>query len=173
MKTIAIIRDSDIGFDTPHPQNYEERSAARAIVFDADKNIALLHVSKKSYHKLPGGGIEKGEDAVTALLRELREEIGCAVDSIHELGSIEEYRNDFKLHQTSYCYVATVVGPKGNTNFDEGEVADGFIPVWMCLNDAIQTLEDEGEVKHYEAKFIRLRDLTFLKEARQLLPEIV
>lgn len=173
MKTIAIIRDSDIGFDTPHPQNYEERSAARAIVLDADKNIALLHVSKKSYHKLPGGGIEKGEDAVTALLRELREEIGCSVDSIHELGSIEEYRNDFKLHQTSYCYVATVTGPKGNTNFDEGEVADGFTPVWMSIDDAIRTLEGEVEVKNYEAKFITRRDLTFLREVRLLLKEII
>ena len=35
MKLIKTIRDGDIGFDSPAPATYEERSAARAIVADA------------------------------------------------------------------------------------------------------------------------------------------
>lgn len=167
MKNIKIIRDSDVGLHIPDPQKYRERSAARAIVFDSDQKIALLHVTKKSYHKLPGGGIEKNEDNEAALRRELLEEIGCSVQNIRELGIIEEYRNDFQLHQISYCFIADLIGSKNEINLEAGEIADGFEPEWMSLKDAIQTLENESGVESYEGKFIRLRDLTFLKEAEK------
>src|SRR3990167_2065115 len=103
MKILKTIRDKDLGLDFQNPSVYErEREAARAIVFDKDNNIALLHATNKSYHKLPGGGVEKGEDIIQALKREVLEEIGCEIDSIKELGIIEEYRNKFSLHQLSY-----------------------------------------------------------------------
>jgi len=38
--------------------DYRMRKAARAAVFDHEGNLALLHVSKHHYYKLPGGGIE-------------------------------------------------------------------------------------------------------------------
>ena len=140
MKIIKIIRDNDFGLNIPDPQTHEERSAAREIVFDSEKRVALLHATKKSYHKLPGGGIEEGEDTETALKRELLEEIGCLVENIRELGIIEEYRNDLKLHQVSYCFIADLVGEKGETNLEEGKIADGFEPEWMSLSDATRTL---------------------------------
>ena len=38
------------------------REASRAILFDENDLIPLLFVSKYNYHKLPGGGIDEGED---------------------------------------------------------------------------------------------------------------
>jgi ADP-ribose pyrophosphatase YjhB (NUDIX family) len=166
MKIIKVIHDTDIGSNTAAPGKYKERRAARALVFDQAHNVALLHATKKDYHKLPGGGIEEGEDIAEALKRECLEEIGCNIGNIKELGVIEEYRNDFMMHQLSYCYVADLVGEPGQNCLEEGEAADGFEPVWMSLEDAIKTLEGEAGIEHYEGKFIRLRDLSFLQAAR-------
>lgn len=167
MQTIAILRDSDIGENIPAPEHYEERGAARAVVFDTDGNIALLHVTKKNYHKLPGGGIEKGENVATALARELQEEIGCAVENVRELGIIEEYRNKFMQRQVSHCFVASLAGGKGAPDFDAKEIADGFEPIWITLNEAIATLESKDIPKDYTGKFVRMRDLIFLREAQK------
>lgn len=166
MKILKTIYDTDIGYNNPAPQEYKLRSAARAVVFDADKKVALLHATKKSYHKLPGGGVEEGEDMQTALKRELLEEIGCEANNLQDLGIIEEYRNGFEEHQTSHCFIASLVGEKGTNSLTEEEALDGFEPEWMDLETAIKTLESETNNENYEARFIVLRDLTFLKEAK-------
>ncbi len=167
MNVIKILRDLDIDSQTPDPEVYRERRAARALVFDQDNNVALLNVTNKGYHKLPGGGIEDGEDIVDALKRECLEEIGCNIKNPKELGVIEEYRNDQELHQVSYCYIAELDGEKGQNNLEEGELADGFEPIWATLADAINLLEGDASVESYNGKFMRLRDLTFLQEAQR------
>jgi len=165
MKVLKVIRDSDVGSDIPDGVSRQERRASRAVVFDVDGNIALFHSTKKYFHKLPGGGIEQGEDIETALRRELIEEIGCSVKNLRELGSIEEYRNKRGLHQISYCFLADLDGLKGIPHLEEDEIADGFEPIWVGLNDAIKMLESEAPVEDYEGKFMQLRDVTFLREA--------
>lgn len=71
-------------------------------------------MTKKFYHKLPGGGVEEGEDIETGLRRESFEEIGCTIEYIHELGTIEEYRNECRngggRHQISHCFIAEIAG---------------------------------------------------------------
>ena len=112
MEIFRTIRDADVGSVEAAPADFRERRAARAVVFDGERKVALLHSMKNRYHKLPGGGVEEGEDLEAALRRELLEEIGCAVSGIREVGAIEEYRNKFKLHQFSYCYVVDVSGER-------------------------------------------------------------
>ena len=63
---------------------YPVREAARAVVMDAENNVALLRVANKNYYKLPGGGIEVGEDRISALKRECLEEIGCSIEVVGE-----------------------------------------------------------------------------------------
>jgi len=165
MKNLKIIKDEDLGLNNPAPAVYKERVASRAIVFDKEGNIALLHATKKNYHKLPGGGVEEGEDIISALKREVLEETGCSIENIRELGAIEEYRNKFELHQISYCFLADLAGDKGIPNLEEGEIADGFEPVWITMQDAIKTLESEANIEDYQGKFIQVRDLVFLRKA--------
>ncbi|HEY4487404.1 MAG TPA: NUDIX domain-containing protein [Candidatus Paceibacterota bacterium] len=166
MKLLATIRDIDIGSSTEPPSHYEERGASRAVIFDSQKNIALLHATKKNYHKLPGGGIEEGEGVETALRREALEEIGCYIQNIRELGVIEEYRNRFSLHQISHCFIADLAGEKGAPDLQPGEeIEDGFETIWMELSTAVKTLARESDITYYEGKFIQKRDLMFLEEA--------
>jgi 8-oxo-dGTP diphosphatase len=168
MELLKIIRDENFPTGVPEPATYGRRETARAVVFDKDKKIALLNVTKKNYHKLPGGGVEEGEDIETALHRELQEEIGCSATIMKEVGLIEEFRNEYAVHQISHCYTADVQGEKGAPQFERGEIADGFVPEWVSLEEAIQILENESEVDDYEGKFIRLREVTFLKAALEI-----
>lgn len=171
MKTLLTIHEQDINPDAPQTDtsHFNERFAARAILLDQNNNVHLLHVTMHNYHKLPGGGIEAGEDIKTALERELLEEVGCKAEVIAEVGQIIEYRDQFNMKQTSYCFLAKQLGDQGQTALEEDEIADGFVATLVpSIDAAIHELEhDEPSV--YSGKFIQMRDLAFLKAAKSLL----
>jgi len=70
MKLLTKVFNQELPNDTAH---LTLREAARAVLFDDDDNIPLLFVAKHHYHKLPGGGIDDGENKEDALIRECRE----------------------------------------------------------------------------------------------------
>ncbi|MEO8862807.1 MAG: NUDIX domain-containing protein [Candidatus Saccharimonadales bacterium] len=80
MKSLLTIREQDIvaGSADVDTSSFRERRAARAVLLDDNAQVHMLNVSKHGYHKLPGGGIEAGEDILSALERELMEEVGCS-----------------------------------------------------------------------------------------------
>ncbi|MFA6297490.1 MAG: NUDIX domain-containing protein [Candidatus Paceibacterota bacterium] len=142
---------------------FKRRHAARAIVVDEEGNVGLLHASRHSYHKLPGGGVDEGEDLVEALKRECLEELGCDIEVLSEIGIIDEYRKAHNLYQTSYCYSAKVVGEKGNPEFTDSEKENGFEIVWVSKPEALKFLK-ENETTDIQGSFIKLRDIVFLEE---------
>lgn len=171
MRTLREIHNSEI---TPSatdndPAHFRQRYAARAIVSASDGKIALLYVGKHHYHKLPGGGVEDNEDVEQALERELLEEIGCRAEVAAELGKIIEYRDEWDMKQTSYCYLAKQVGEAGQPDFTEKELSEGFAVVWAKdITEAINLLQQDTP-EDYGGKFIRERDITFLRAAKELL----
>lgn len=169
MEILKIIKDKDFGLSDETRNNYQQRTAARVVVFDKDKKVALLHVSQKNYHKLPGGGVDEGESLEQGLRREILGEVGCHIKNIQELGIVEEYRNDFNEHQTSYCYIAEVDGEIGQQKLEQDEIDEGHDLGWWDLDEAIRLLEREKEVRDYEGKYIRDRDLVFLKKAKEII----
>ena len=163
MRLLKTIKNQDIFPESNIDSQieYRNREAARAIVFDRDNNIAILNVTKLHYHKLPGGGIEEGEDIFEALNREMIEEIGCQIEVTGELGQINEFRDEFKLLQKSYCYVAKVIGEKNDPQFVDDEIENGFEIIWVKLDEAIKILSDDI-TEDYAGKFILIRDLIFI-----------
>ena len=151
---------------------YPVREAARAIVLDADKNVALLRVANKNYYKLPGGGIENGEDRTAALQRECMEEIGCSVEIVGEVGSVVEYRKMFGIKQISYCYVARVKGEKGAATLTPEEKAAGFEPVWFPYQEALRLMSTSGAAGVEGRDYIVPRDTLLLREAGKFLTGI-
>jgi len=129
--------------------------------------VAILHASKNGYHKIAGGGIESDEDIKIALAREIKEETGCTATIGKEVGIIIENRDDTQLFQISYCYLAKVK-KYGEPEFTNSEKSEGFKLEWMTLSNAIKTIKKEKSQRVYEAKFITVRDLTFLEEAKNI-----
>ncbi len=143
------------------------RFASRGVVFDGDKNVALLPVTAHNYYKLPGGVIEDGEDKVEAFRRECLEEIGTDVDVIQELGSVVEYRAEFSLVQTSYCYVGKIKGEKHKATFTQHELDSGFRDaIWLPLEKAIELMESQAD--NHEGKYVVERDTFLLKKVGAL-----
>lgn len=146
-------------------KKYRLRKAARAVVVDMKKRITLLDVTKNGYYKLPGGGLEGNENPTKALARECKEEIGCQVEIIDELGIVVEYRKMFKLKQVSYCYLARVKGKKGKPHFTPKESNEGFKVKWVPSSTVIATFK-KGKAQNKEGRlYIAPRDLAILKDA--------
>ncbi len=164
MKTLLQIRDADVALKSKEVSVWKERKAARCILQREDK-IALLHVQKYSYHKLPGGGIEDKETTEEALHREVAEEVGSVIRVGKLLGNVIEYRSRTKTRQTSICFHATEI-KKGIPNYTSKERKDGFRLAWYPLKEAIKLLDQENHA-YWEGKFIVKRDLRFLREAEK------
>lgn len=164
MQIIKEIKDAEC------PENtsiIETREAARAIIFDDSQMMPILFASKHNFHKLPGGGIDKGEKIMEALAREIREETGCEADISDEIGQIIEFRSHWNLKQISYCYLGKIKS-KGEPNFTDKEINEGFEIVWLNLKQAISKLKHDRP-NNYEGEFIQKRDLAFLEKAQEIL----
>ena len=168
MNVITEIREQDVNPDAPliDSSEFDHREAVRAVVVNDVGQVALLNVSKRGFHKLPGGGMVPDENKAEALAREVLEEIGCKIEIVAELGEIVEYRDEWRQIQASYCYFAKQVGEQRQNSLTEKEREEGFEIVWAKdLDDAIATLEADNP-SGYDGKRMRPRDLAILRAAK-------
>lgn len=164
MKQLSMINPEEVTDE--EALSYTVREAARAIIFDDKDNVALLHVTKNSHYKIPGGGIEAGEDSLTALKRECLEEAGCEITDIIELGTIVEYRRMEVLKQISYGYIARVAGEKKQPDFTDEEKADGFKLIWLPFTHALEVFTQAKPMTDEARLYMGPRDILFLHEAQ-------
>jgi len=161
MENLLIINPAGITDEVA--KTYRSREAARGVVFDQDGKVAVLPVSNHNFYKLHGGGIEAGEEKIEAFRRECLEEIGSDIEVLSELGYIIEYRSEFSIIQTSYCYTSRVIGERKEAAFTESEISQGFQqPMWIPLDEALR-LVSTSTPNNYEGGFIKERD-TFILE---------
>ncbi|WP_256974948.1 NUDIX hydrolase [Paenibacillus amylolyticus] len=106
MQLLRRITDSDFIGGAPEFMETTTRYASRGLLVDDRLNVAMMYMSKINLYKLPGGGIDEGEEIRDAFLREIKEESGYEAEIIHELGYIEEHKNKNNFMQHSYCFVA-------------------------------------------------------------------
>ncbi len=128
-------------------KNYKEngtigkRPSARGIII---KNgmLAMVYSKKYDYYKFPGGGIEKNEDNITALIREVKEEVGLVVipESIKEYGLVlrkEAGKIEDIFIQENFYYLCDVKDSIIKQELDEYEDFEEFTLKWANPNDVI------------------------------------
>ena len=108
------------------------RPSARAIIIK-DNKIYMVHSLLYDYYKFPGGGIEKNESNIAALIRETAEEAGLKVieDSIEEYGYVHRIqKSDHKdvsmFIQDNYYYLCDVENNRINQKLDDYEDFEKF-----------------------------------------------
>jgi 8-oxo-dGTP diphosphatase len=142
------------------------RRAVRAVVFDSNDNIALLHAKTEGYYELPGGGVDTTETYEEGITRECKEEIGCTVKVVNYIGTTLEYRKQNNLLNETWGYIAKVIGDKGLPVFigDENEAEKNSTIVWVSLIEAIKLMKDTPKQVDLYQQYCIDRDLTFLKK---------
>lgn len=121
------------------------RPSARGVILTKDGKIALVYSQRDKYYKFPGGGIKESEDKVTALIREVSEEVGLKVipDSIKEFGSVLRRQKSNRsvgiiFEQENFYYFCEVSGEVGKQHLDDYEAEAGFELRVVSLDEAIE-----------------------------------
>lgn len=168
MRQLALLDQHQLGLReaSDQPISYTRR-AARAVLFNATGQVAVMHFTATGSYKLPGGGIDEGEDTIAALHREIREETGYEITAIRELGEVVEYRYCCGMHQISYCYIATATQFIG-TQLTQKEQNAGMELQWFdTLPQAIAAIESGHQTDEEDSetglKMMILRDVAILK----------
>ncbi len=166
---IADITDKDFdpNFILQKGRDYTIRKAARGVV-RRDDMVALQHVTKSAYHKLPGGGVENSETPLQAFQREILEEVGCESNVLGSSGVVLEYRDQLKELQINYVFFAEAVGDLGQLKLEEDELAEGCELVWVPIRE-VESMLARDVPKTYEGKFIQKRDSEIIRFYRDQL----
>lgn len=121
--------------------SYYIRHSARAIIMK-DNKLAVIYSKKNKFCKIPGGGIEMGEDPQKAMIREVREEVGLIVkeDSIKEYGyvhRIERGSHEDLFIQDNYYYICDIEENTTETIYTQSEKEYDFIPKFLYPEEII------------------------------------
>ena len=161
--------------DTEWPFTYtdHDRQIARAIVFDDHGWLYFTratrddHFGKATLIETSGGGVEKGEDLLSAIHRELREELGAEVEVVAKIGVVSDYYNLIHRHNVNHYYLCRA------TSFGEKHLMPDEIERFHL--STLRLTFDEAEAEYERractpiGRLIADRELPVLKRAREIL----
>jgi 8-oxo-dGTP diphosphatase len=124
-------------------QRYVRRPGVYAILLRGDHILATHQASPVPEFQLPGGGIDRGEQPIAALHREVFEETGWKMSVTRQLGVFRRftYMPEYDLWAEKLCtvYLAFPVrrlGPPSEA---------GHTAVWLPVQAALTWLGNDGD----------------------------
>ena len=137
------------------------RDSARSIVIRNGK-IAMIHSQKYHYYKFPGGGIEKGEDPISAMIRETREEAGLIVipETVREYGYVHRIQKSDHdpaecFVQDNFYYLCDALEDVSSQNLDDYEAEESYQLVFIDPEAAIKANRSVKESPYNPMMFER------------------
>ena len=137
------------------------RDSARAIILREGK-VAMVHSLRDDYYKLPGGGIEKGESTIDAMIRETREEAGLIVkpETVREYGYVHRIQRGGRdpqecFIQDNFYYLCEVEEEIHAPQLEVSEAEAGFVLEFVDARHAIRTNRESALDNRYHTMLLR------------------
>lgn len=150
-----------------------DREIVRAIVFDENGYFYFVKAErdddfgKATLIETSGGGVEKGEDLHTAILRELKEELGAEAEILCKIGVVDDYYNLIHRHNINNYYLCKVKS-FGEKNLTQQEIKDFHLSTLkLTYDEAINLYQTLSATKI--GRLIANRELPILKQAKVIL----
>ena len=140
-----------------------EKNKAVRVFLVRENKVAVIHVNKFQYFKLPGGGVENGEKLNEALIRETREETGCEIYKVKKLFDITVYAKEINVVQISKYYFAEVNGERNTPDFTEKEIANGLSLEWVSISDLNKLINSSKKQQENINNLVIKRDILATK----------
>ena len=164
--------------DTQWPFDYtdNDRNIARAIVYDENGMFYFVRAERDDYFgratliETSGGGVEPDEDLLTAIQRELKEELGVSVEVICKIGVVSDYYNLIHRHNINNYFLCKVKS-FGEKNLTEDELNSFHISTLkLSFEDAVEEYENRKNTPL--GTLIANRELPVLYRAKEIIDEI-
>ena len=159
----------------PFTYTDHDREIVRAIVFDEEGFFYFVRAErdddfgKATLIETSGGGVEKGEDLLSAIERELREELGASVEVVCKIGVVSDYYNLIHRHNINNYYLCKALS-FGEKNLMPDEIEEFHLSTLK--------LTYEQAVAEYErcsctpvGRLVANRELPILREAKKIMEE--
>ena len=161
--------------DEEWPLTYIEhdREIVRAIVLDEEGFFYFVRAErdddfgKATLIETSGGGVEKGEDLLAAIQRELKEELGASVEVICKIGVVDDYYNLIHRHNINNYYLCKAVS-FGEKNLMQDEIEEFHLSTLkLTYEEAINEYERCACTKI--GRLVANRELPILRQAKKII----
>ncbi len=153
-----------------------DREIVRAIVVDDDGFFYFVRAQRDddfgnaTLIETSGGGVEEGEDLRSAILRELREELGAEAEIVCKIGVVDDYYNLIHRHNINNYYLCKATD-FGNKNLTQDEIECFHLSTLkLTYSDALNEYEKRADTKI--GRLIANRELPILKQAKVILDKL-
>ena len=164
--------------DTQWKKEYidHDRNIVRAIVYDENRMFYFVRAvrddefGKATLIETSGGGVENGEDLITAVQRELKEELGVYVDVVCKIGIVSDYYNLIHRHNINNYFLCKIKS-FGQKNLTQDEIEKFHLSTLkMPYEEAV--IEYENRKNSKLGTLIANRELPVLHRAKEILDKL-
>ncbi|WP_208347119.1 NUDIX domain-containing protein [Pseudaestuariivita rosea] len=129
---------------------YKVRPGCYAILIRG-RSVLLTYQMHPHYEfQLPGGGIDPGENPLSALHREVYEETGWHISAPRKLGVYRRftYMPEYEMNAEKICHIYVARPVLALTQPSEPD----HLAVWMPIEGAIFSVDSDGD-RHFLERF--------------------
>ena len=175
---MAMKEPSEIRIDLqdnewPFEYTNHDREIVRGIVFDDAGTFYFVRArrndefGKATLIETSGGGVECGEDLLSAVRRELKEELGAEVEVLCRIGIVSDYYNLIHRHNLNHYFLCRL-SSFGKKHLTQDEIERYHLStLHLTFEEAVREYEKCSDSRL--GRLIANRELPVLRRAKELI----